>query len=174
MTVSRAGNGVIDLPWAPVLWPIMDWGLCARGVGKENAIHDSCQIFWTNIVQFYWRLKQMSGWIFSLAYSAVLSEIESALEYSDQIPADVWALIETDLVLAGYLKPGYSDYISNADNYEALYRKAFELLERARALIPQDARQEVKLKQEKTRSTRQGKTGKKMMTFQEWSSKRLK
>jgi hypothetical protein len=114
----------------------------------------------------------MSGWVFNLTYSAVLSEIEAALKYSDRIPADARALIETDLVSAGYLQPGYADYIGNGDKYDASYTKAIKLLERARTLIPQDALQEMKLKQVQEKAPHQGRTGNKMMTFLEWSRKR--
>jgi hypothetical protein len=115
----------------------------------------------------------MSGWIFSMTYSAVLSEIDGALEYSNHIPADDRALIETYVATAEYLRPGYSEYIGSGNKYDASYKKAIKLLKRARTLIPQDALQEVKLNQVQKNVPRQSRTGHETMTFLEWSGKKL-
>ena len=79
----------------------------------------------------------MSGWIFNIAYNALLTEIEGTLARSDSIPLSLRSSILENVVAANKLKPGYTEYVDKDGVYGDRSRRALDRLVLARSQIPE-------------------------------------
>ncbi|MBT4086055.1 MAG: hypothetical protein HOE83_19885 [Alphaproteobacteria bacterium] len=110
------------------------WEGCWQG---KNYIMDRAGHFGRTFFDHVGKIKQMSGWIFNIAYNALLTEIEGTLARSDSIPLSLRSSILENVVAANKLKPGYTEYVDKDGVYGDRSRRALDRLVLARSQIPE-------------------------------------